>query len=221
MSSVSSSWCRWVLPHFGQTVGRFAWRRSSRRSRRSSRPGCGGPTRAGGRCTSRGCSPSSCSRSCSKRSGTKLQSRRCVTHVDGGLCQRLHLHEPLLGDHAARRWCGSGSRCRRCACSGSTLTADALRFQVFDDGLAGLLRQRSMPRDTCRRRSCAHGARRRSCTLDDHRQVVALADLEVVRVVRRGDLHHAGAELHVDVARRATIGISRSISGSMTWQSCR
>jgi hypothetical protein len=33
----------------------------------------------------------------------------------------------------------------------------------------------------------------------DRVEAVALPDLEVVRVVRRGDLHRAGAELHVDV----------------------
>ena len=33
----------------------------------------------------------------------------------------------------------------------------------------------------------------------DHRQAVALADLEVVEVVRRGDLHRAGALLRVGV----------------------
>ena len=39
----------------------------------------------------------------------------------------------------------------------------------------------------------------RSSMIVERRQVVALADLEVVRVVRRGDLHRAGAELRVDV----------------------
>ena len=33
----------------------------------------------------------------------------------------------------------------------------------------------------------------------DDRQVVALADLEVIRIVRRGDLHTAGAEIALDV----------------------
>jgi hypothetical protein len=33
----------------------------------------------------------------------------------------------------------------------------------------------------------------------DHRQAVALAHFVVVEVVRRGDLHAAGAEGHVDV----------------------
>ena len=61
-----------------------------------------------------GCSPSSCSRSFqSARESARISPSR--HHVDGGLCQGLHLHKPLRGDAAAPPWCGSAGRCPRCA----------------------------------------------------------------------------------------------------------
>ena len=92
----------------------------------------------------------------------------------------------------------------------------AARFQILDDGLAGFHR-----RHACVLAAVDHAARRRSpcrwqrarrfrlllraghaAVIGEHAddgQVVALADLKVVRVVRRGDLHHAGALFHVGV----------------------
>ena len=71
--------------------------RSSRRSPPpgSTRPGCGAPTRAAARCTSRGCSPASARRPSSKRSGWK-RTRPVARRGQRRLGERLHLHEPLV-----------------------------------------------------------------------------------------------------------------------------
>ena len=53
-----------------------------------------------------------------------------------------------------------------------------------------------------------------------HRQVVALANLKVVGVMRRGDLDDTGPLFHVGVFV-ADDGISLFSSGSTTWQPCR
>ena len=74
--------------------GRLHATRSSRRTPRSTRPGCGAPTTAAARCTSRGCSPSSSGRPSSSAPGTNFTSplRR---GLDRRLGERRHLHEPL------------------------------------------------------------------------------------------------------------------------------
>ena len=88
---------RAAAPHCGHCGrDRVARRRHAAVSRRSTRRGCGGPTRAGARCTSRGCSPSSRSRSCSSCAGRSDPA--VFDRLDGRLGERLDLHEPLLRD---------------------------------------------------------------------------------------------------------------------------
>ena len=57
VSSVSGSWVQvGAAAAWGSGLGRFLGDNGIRRSRRSTKPGSDGPTTAGGRCTSRGCS---------------------------------------------------------------------------------------------------------------------------------------------------------------------
>ncbi len=114
-------------------------------------------------------------------------------HVDGGLGQLLHPHEPLERDqrldplaralrerHLVRVGLGAGDQ--------------ALLAQLGHDRLAGLLD--GHPAEALRR--LVGDAR----ILTDHadlRQSVAAADLEVVGVVPGGDLQRAGAEFGLDV----------------------
>ena len=112
--------------------------------------------------------------------------------VPGGLRQRTHLDEPLLGqprldDGVAPRAVPDGVQV------GPLLRDDpALLAQGLDDGRAGL--EPVQPLEGPGRGDDApvveHG---------DRGQPVALADLEVVRVVRRRHLDRAGAEARVDV----------------------
>ena len=91
------------------------------------------------------------------------------------------------------------------------------RFQILDDGLAGLHRRHARVLAAVDHARLADGrlaaGKERvvfrlllraghAAVVGEHAddgQVVALADLKVVRVVRRGDLHHAGALFHIGV----------------------
>ena len=83
-------------------------------------------------------------------------------------------------------------------------------LQLGDDALAGLEAVEAGV-------GAGGGGHRASSPMTDHRQVVALR-LEIVGVVRGGDLHGAGAESG-STRSSAMIGISRSINGS--GRSCR
>ena len=91
----------------------------------------------------------------------------------------------------------------------------AARLQIFDDGLAGFHRRHARVLAAVDDTRLADGrlaAGKERVVLRlllraghvavvgehaDDGQVMALADLEVVRVVRRGDLHHARALFHI------------------------
>ena len=112
---------------------------------------------------------------------------------DRRLGERLDLHEPLVGEIAARRRCcersprGTVSVCVSiCARAGRAASSSATTPCAPRSDRARV----SAPAVVVQRR------RRREDV--DLRQAVALADLEVVEVVRRRDLHAAGAELRID-----------------------
>ena len=113
-----------------------------------------------------------------------------VHRLDGLLGQRLRLDEPLRGDQRLD--------------DGLAAIAVAQVELVVLDLFQQAERSRSSPRacglrsDRGRRR----GRPRRSCFATSSitlivRQVVALAGLEIVRIVRGRHLHHAGAELGI------------------------
>ena len=136
--------------------------------------------------------------------------------LDGGLGQRLHLDEPLLGDHRLNDGVA--------AVAGADLMGQGLGLlqrtaglQIGQNGLAGLQRGHAgifaAVQNIRLIGSCAAGG---LLGIDgslvggaghaavigqhaDHRQVMALADLKVVGIVGGGDLHNAGALLHVGV----------------------
>ena len=115
--------------------------------------------------------------------------------VDGGLSQRLHLDEPLLGN--ARLNDGGA------AVAGADIVLDrlyleqvALLVQVFDNLFSRI--------------QTVHPLIFAAVFIDDtglvHHiddgQIVAQTDLEVVRVVGRGDLYHAGSEIRLYIRIR-------------------
>ena len=120
--------------------------------------------------------------------------RAAVAHRgDGRLGQRLRLHEPLAREVGLDHGLAAVA-----VADGVPVGLDLLEqpggFQVLDHGLAALeaVQAREAP-----------GLGRHPAVVADHlhaRQVVAQADLEVVRVVGRRDLQAAGAEAHVHVA---------------------
>ena len=84
--------------------------------RRRTTPGSGGPTRAGARCTSPGCSRATGCRSWSS-ARERTSPRPCATASRPVLGQAVHLHEPLVGEHRLddRRRCGpSAAPCSLC-----------------------------------------------------------------------------------------------------------
>ena len=136
--------------------------------------------------------------------------------LDGGLGQRLHLDEPLLGDHRLND--------RVAAVAGAHVVGQRLGLlqrtaglQIGQNSLAGLQRGHAGILAAVQHvRLVGSSAARGLLGIDgglvgsaghvavvgqhtDHRQVVALADLKVVGVVGGGDLHNAGALLHVGV----------------------
>ena len=115
-----------------------------------------------------------------------------LRHLDGGLGQGLHLHKPLGGDE--------GLDVIVAAVAGAHIVLERLDldqqaelFQFLHHGFAAGFARHA--------RELAgvfvHGAI--VVEYADDGQVVALGDLEVVGVVRRGHLHRAGAELEVGV----------------------
>ena len=111
---------------------------------------------------------------------------------DGGLCERSHLHEPLAG--------GDGLDRRLAAVAFADvvdvvldLDEAALLLKVRDDLLAGGV---SVESEVAAAVLVDAGV---LVHYEDLFKPVALADLEVVRVVAGRDLHAAGAELHIDV----------------------
>ena len=136
--------------------------------------------------------------------------------LDSRLGQRRHLHKPLLGNH---RLDGRVAAVARADLVRQRLDAleIAARFQILDDGLAGLHRRHACVLAAVDHARLADGrlaaGKERvvfrlllraghAAVIGEHAddgQIVALANLKVVRVVRRGDLHHAGALFHVGV----------------------
>ena len=94
---MSSSWRSSARPHTLHAAGRsratVTWP-----VRRSTRPGCGGPTTAGARCTSPGCSSSSACTSSVHSSGTNLV-LPCSHGGERLVGERLGLDPPLLHQH--------------------------------------------------------------------------------------------------------------------------
>ena len=110
--------------------------------------------------------------------------------ANGGLRQRLHLHEPLRGEQRLDD--------RLAALAGSD--AQRVVFDLFQQTLARA-GPAPPPRAPRSGRGPGRSRRQRSCALlvNHHhaRQVVALGNVEVVRIVRGRHLHGAGAELRV------------------------
>ena len=187
MSSTSSSW-RQPSPVGGSLVRADA--DAPRRPGRT-RPGSGGPTTAGGRCTSRACCrprrstawPAPAARSRTRPSRTAspaalasgpVLTNHCsdsrgstVVLAPRAVPDRVHVR-PLLRDDAA------------------------LLAQRGDDRRPGLVPVQALER-------AVHGDDAALVHDREARQAVPLADLEVVRVVRRRHLDRAGAERRVDV----------------------
>ena len=116
VSSTSSSW-RQLLVRAGLLLRLFldCVRRRYCRPRRT-RPGCGGPTTAGARCTSPGCCPATGCRCVVQFSGTNFISP-VADHVQAALGQAFHGHEPLVGEHRLDHACGCGRRAAPSACA--------------------------------------------------------------------------------------------------------
>ena len=181
-------------------VGSVDRDRSSGRSRRSTRPGCGGPTRAGARCTSRGCSPSSSGRRARSARGTILMPPVCAPPRSPAPRSGFMLHEPLLAHQRLDDRAAALAVADRSAC-----TARPSRAALAPRG-----RRRSRSRAS-KRSMPAYGPASsfivpsRFDRVDD-RQAVALADLEVDRVVAGRHLQRAGAELRARPPRRRRSG---------------
>ena len=111
---------------------------------------------------------------------------------NGGLCKRLHLHKPLFGN--------TGLYCGRAAVAFADVVVVILYlyqvaalFQVGDNRFsrfipfhAGIL-------------SAVIGHVGVIGHHVDYRQIMAQANLKVIRVMRRGDLYHAGSEFHINI----------------------
>ena len=167
-------------------------RRRSRRPGRT-RPGSGGPTRAGARCTRAGCCASTRSRSLAHCSGTK-RVRPSSTARIASARERLGVGVPLVAQHRLDRRLG--------ALAVGHAVAD--RLDLLDQAL----RPRGR-RARARARRSGRGRGRAPAPASLRRpsvsmmliigEVVAAADLEVVEVVARRDLDRARALLRVGV----------------------
>ena len=123
--------------------------------------------------------------------GHKLDA--AVPHrVDGRAGQRNHAHEPLLGNHGFDG--GAATVAGTYVMSvGLDLLQIAARLQIGHDGLACLVAIHTGI-------LAAVGGHVGGLVQNLHNgQVVALAHLEVVGVMGRGDLYNAGTELHVHI----------------------
>ena len=212
MSSTSSSWRTIGFPVFGcgEPSARSVARGDAARRPRRTRPGCGAPTRAGARCTSRARSrasrgrpwPSARARSAARRSSPPRSPARraapCFTN-HCSLIERLDHALAAVGDR------------RRCARSSSTLLEqpellerlDAPPSRAFSRG-----RPANGPPFSLSVPSFVEDV--------DDRQLVARAALVVGRVVAGRDLDRAGAERRLDASRRRRSGSRARRSGSTT-----
>ena len=115
-----------------------------------------------------------------------------LDHVHGGLCKRRHLDEPLCGGHRLDR------RAAAVACADVVLMVldldqVAALFKILDDRLAALVAVHTLVL------AAVFVDGRILIEYEDLLEVVALAHLEVVRVVAGCDLDTACAEFHIDV----------------------
>ena len=117
------------------------------------------------------------------------------TALIAGLASALGVHVPLVGQIRARRTTPERSPCGTAWRVVSILSQQAQRLEIGDHLLARLEAVEAAIGLPARSSfSCAVGVED-----VDQRQVVALADLEVVEVVRRRDLHRAGALLRIGI----------------------
>ena len=161
--------------------------------RRGTRPGSGGPTRAGARCTRAGCSRASRGRP------------SCAAPRGGSACgRRARPRSPAWRARSCRRTTGARSAARSAGPSGASAARRARRAGCRRRGP----RSRSAATTASRASSTRQAAERLGRgvgdrpVLADHGDLVEpvlAADLEVVRVVARRDLERAGAELGVHV----------------------
>ncbi len=194
------------------------------------RPGSGGPTRAGGRCTRARCSPASGSRS-SRRARAGCGCGRRGRRRAPGFGERRGVDVPLVGQERLDRDLGAVAvrdgvdllvdavEPALLARRGSTTTVarlvavEARRGRASSSaGVDARPRKAGVVRMSAdRARAGVHDV--------DRRQAVALADLPVVEVVRRGDLDRAGALRRDRRRRRRRSGSSgRRAAGG---RSCR
>ena len=112
-------------------------------------------------------------------------------NADGFLRQRLHLHEPLV---ARKRLHVVMAAVARTDIVDARLDGHkiALLLQLLNDGLAGFIAVHAVP-------LVAAGDLPVAVEHQILRQIVAQADLKVVRVMAGRDLHAAGAEFHIGV----------------------
>ena len=136
--------------------------------------------------------------------------------LDGGLCQRLHLHEPLLGHHGLNGGVAAVAGADL-VLQGLDLLQEAALFQVRQDGLAGLQGSHTSILAAVQHLGLVDGvlaggeqgiggslvgSAGHVAVVGEHAhdgQVMAQADLKVVGVVGRGDLHDTGALGHIGV----------------------
>ncbi len=178
------------------------------------RPGCGGPTRAGARRTRARCCASTRNRSSPSGVGSNTVSP-CSTALIAGWARVVGVDVPLVGqpglDHHA------GAVAVRAPRGGSSRSPRSQAQLLHRRGRRSPCGRRSGP---CRRsrpgRRGRCSVRRRGVQDVDQRQVVALADLEVVEVVGGRDLHRARALFRVGVV----VGDDRD-AGGRRWAGAR
>jgi len=113
-------------------------------------------------------------------------------NVDCRFCQRLHLDEPLFGNH---RFNGGSAAVAGSYIVGVVLHLQqiALLFQILHDGFSCLIALHA----------CIFAAGSGHGSIIVHHledwQVVAASNLIVVRVVCRSDFYNAGTKFHIDI----------------------
>ena len=125
-------------------------------------------------------------------SGGEICTRPSRTASPGRLGERRHVHEPLQGQPRLDGGGAAGAVPDRVHVGADLLDDPAVLAQRGDDRRAGLEPVQALER-------AVRGDHAVLVHDGEHGQVVAAADLEVVRVVSRGDLDRAGAEGRVDV----------------------
>ena len=184
---------------------------SRRRRRRPARtrPGSGGPTRAGARCTRAGCSPSSRNRSSPSSSARTRCALRCTASIAGLASVAASTYHWSVSKGSIgtpqRSPCGTMwrvARSSRGAASSSIISTTLLARLEAVETVERVHRGDQLRRRVEAVEEIRVAVERRSPLRRqhvDHRQVVALADLEIVEVVRRRDLHRARALLGVGI----------------------